>query len=47
MEVLQNGEETVFLYQLKEGHASCSQACHVASLAGLPEELVARGQLVS
>ncbi|XP_072019479.1 mutS protein homolog 5-like [Amphiura filiformis] len=47
MEVLQNGEETVFLYQLKEGHASCSQACHVASLAGLPEEIVARGKLVS
>ena len=43
MEVLQHEGELVFLYQLKDGHTNTSYACHVASQAGLPEEIVKRG----
>ena len=46
MEVLRDGHELVFLYQLKEGHTNTSYACHVASQAGLPEEIVKRGSEV-
>ncbi|XP_038048492.1 mutS protein homolog 5-like isoform X2 [Patiria miniata] len=44
MEVLQNGDEMVFLYQLIEGHADHSYASHIAAQAGLPEELLKRGK---
>ena len=47
MEVLRNDSELVFLYQLVKGHSNNSLACHVASIAGLPQELVERGNEVS
>ena len=47
MEVMRDGEELIFLYQLIDGHANSSYACHVAALAGIPEELVKRGSEVS
>ena len=46
MEVMHEGEELIFLYQLIDGHASSSFACHVAALAGLPEELIKRASEV-
>ncbi|KXJ15947.1 MutS protein-like 5 [Exaiptasia diaphana] len=46
-EVMQDGEELVFLYQLVEGHANCSYACHIAQLAGVPADLVKRSAEVS
>lgn len=47
MEVLRDGSELVFLYQLVKGHSNNSLACHIASVAGLPQELVERGSEVS
>lgn len=47
MEVLRDGSELVFLYQLVSGHSNNSLACHIASIAGLPQELVERGSEVS
>ena len=47
MEVLRDGSELVFLYQLVNGHSNNSLACHIASIAGLPQELVERGSEVS
>ena len=47
MEVLRDGSELVFLYQLVKGHSNNSLACHIASIAGLPQELVERGSEVS
>lgn len=47
LETLHNGEELVFLYQLVEGHTSSSYACHVAAQAGLPEDIVKRGNEAS
>ena len=41
------GTGLVFLYQLVEGAATCSHACHVAGLAGLPREIISRGQEVN
>lgn len=41
------GEELVFLYQLVDGCATCSHACHVAALAGLPQEIISRGREVT
>ena len=46
MEVLENGHELVFLYQLIDGSVNCSFARHIASLAGLPEELLDRASQV-
>ena len=46
METLQDGDELVFLYQLIPGHCDSSFACHIASLAGLPKEVVQRGAQV-
>ena len=47
MEVLRDDNELVFLYQLVKGHSNNSLACHIASIAGLPQELVERGNEVS
>ena len=47
MEVLRDDNELVFLYQLVKGHSNNSLACHIASIAGLPQELVDRGNEVS
>lgn len=47
MEVLQNGTEMVFLYQLTDGQADYSYASHISSMAGLPDEIIERGQQVS
>lgn len=47
MEVLRDENELVFLYQLVNGHSNSSLACHIASIAGLPQELVDRGNEVS
>ena len=47
METLLQGEKLVFLYQLIQGTCDTSFACHVASLAGLPEDIVKRGSQVS
>ena len=47
MEVLHNGPELVFLYQLVNGSTSSSYACHIASLAGVPEVIVKRGREAS
>lgn len=47
MEVLRDESELVFLYQLVKGHSNNSLACHIASIAGLPQEIVERGNEVS
>ena len=46
MEVLQDGEELVFLYQLEPGKTDTSYACHIAAMMGLAPELVQRGAKV-
>lgn len=38
-----DGDELVFLYQLKEGICQSSYAANIATLAGLPVSLVQRG----
>ncbi len=38
--------ELVFLYQLKEGSTNTSYACHIATIAGIPKEIVTRGNEV-
>ena len=38
-----DGDELVFLYQLKEGICQSSYAANIATLAGLPTSLVQRG----
>ena len=45
-EVMQEEEDLVFLYQLVDGHANSSFACHIASLAGVPDELIKRAHQV-
>ncbi|XP_064626771.1 mutS protein homolog 5-like [Lineus longissimus] len=47
MEVLQDHDDLVFLYQLITGHANFSYASHVAAEAGLPKEIICRGKEVS
>ncbi|KAG8552844.1 hypothetical protein GDO81_003107 [Engystomops pustulosus] len=42
-----DGEELVFFYQLKDGDSEVSQAARVASMAGMPEEIIKRGVVVS
>ena len=46
METLQDRGELVFLYQLVPGHSDTSYACHIASMAGLPTELLQRAAQV-
>ena len=46
MEVMQEEEDLVFLYQLVDGHANSSFACHIASLAGVPDERIKRAHQV-
>ena len=43
---MQEEEELVFLYQLVDGHADSSFACHIACLAGVPDELIKRAHQV-
>lgn len=38
-----DGDELVFLYQLKEGICQSSYAANIATLAGLPASIVQRG----
>nr|XP_057941012.1 mutS protein homolog 5 isoform X1 [Doryrhamphus excisus]XP_057941013.1 mutS protein homolog 5 isoform X1 [Doryrhamphus excisus] len=47
LETETDGDDLVFLYQLKEGICQCSYAANVARLAGLPANLVQRGVEVS
>ena len=42
MEVMEQEQELVFLYQLTDGSADSSYACHIAARAGLPREMVSR-----
>uniref|UniRef100_A0A3B4BAL3 MutS protein homolog 5 n=1 Tax=Periophthalmus magnuspinnatus TaxID=409849 RepID=A0A3B4BAL3_9GOBI len=47
LETALDGDELVFLYQLKEGICRSSYAANIATLAGLPTNLVQRGVEVS
>ncbi|KAM9310002.1 mutS protein homolog 5 [Pholidichthys leucotaenia] len=47
LETAMDGDELVFLYQLKEGICQSSYAANIATLAGLPSSLVQRGMEVS
>ncbi|XP_035493224.2 mutS protein homolog 5 isoform X2 [Scophthalmus maximus] len=47
LETAVDGDELVFLYQLKEGICHSSYAANIATLAGLPVTLVQRGVEVS
>ncbi|KAM9852103.1 mutS protein homolog 5 [Aulostomus maculatus] len=47
LETAVDGDELVFLYQLKEGICQSSYAANIATLAGLPTSLVHRGVEVS
>ena len=47
MEVLRDDNELVFLYQLVKGHSNNSLACHITSIAALPQQLIERGNEVS
>ncbi|KAM8734174.1 mutS protein homolog 5 [Acanthopagrus schlegelii] len=47
LETAVDGDELVFLYQLKEGICQSSYAANIATLAGLPTSLVQRGVEVS
>ncbi|KAL7832184.1 hypothetical protein AOLI_G00297320 [Acnodon oligacanthus] len=47
LETTVDGDELVFLYQLREGICQSSYAANVATLAGLPPALVQRGVEVS
>ncbi|KAM8870863.1 mutS protein homolog 5 [Spinachia spinachia] len=47
LETAVDGDELVFLYQLKEGICQSSYAANIAALAGLPTSLVHRGVEVS
>ncbi|KAM9782822.1 mutS protein homolog 5 [Neosynchiropus ocellatus] len=46
LETAVDGDELVFLYQLKEGICQSSYAANTATLAGLPKTLVQRGKEV-
>ena len=46
MQVMEENEDIAFLYHLVEGYAESSLACHIASLAGLPDELIKRAHQV-
>lgn len=46
MQVMEENEDIAFLYHLVDGYAESSLACHIASLAGLPDELVKRAHQV-
>ncbi|XP_022783288.1 mutS protein homolog 5-like isoform X2 [Stylophora pistillata] len=47
MQVMEEDEDIAFLYHLIDGYAESSLACHIASLAGLPHELLKRAQQVT
>uniref|UniRef100_A0AAV2MCS9 DNA mismatch repair protein n=1 Tax=Knipowitschia caucasica TaxID=637954 RepID=A0AAV2MCS9_KNICA len=47
LETALDGDELVFLYQLKEGMCRSSYAANIATLAGLPAHLIQRGTEVS
>lgn len=43
LETAIEGEELVFLYQVKSGICQSSCAANIATLAGIPDDLVKRG----
>ncbi|XP_055491051.1 mutS protein homolog 5 [Leucoraja erinacea] len=47
LETIQDGEELVFFYQLKDGVSTDSYAANIATLAGMPPEVVKRGTQIS
>lgn len=47
LDVSQEEDDLVYLYQLKDGEASCSFASHVARQAGLREDIIKRAAEVS
>lgn len=44
---MEDGEELVFLYQISPGTCASSHAAHIATLAGIPKEVVERGKQVN
>lgn len=46
MEVWEEGQQIVFLYKVGEGAADRSYGIHVARLAGLPNEVIKRAQVI-
>ncbi|XP_074167535.1 mutS protein homolog 5 isoform X3 [Sminthopsis crassicaudata] len=47
METCRDGNDLIFLYQVREGVANASHASHTAAQAGLPAKLITRGLEVS
>lgn len=47
MQVIEEDEDIAFLYHLIDGYAESSLACHIASVTGLPDELIKRAQQVT
>ena len=47
MDVIEENGELVFLFQIKDGHADCSYALHVAKVAGIDENILKRAAEVS
>ena len=46
MEVMHDGSELIFLYQLIDGSTNYSYACQIADNEGLPTKIVKRGTQV-
>ena len=46
MDVLCSNDDLVFLYQLRDGYAEYSYACHTAKLASIPDEIIERANQV-
>jgi DNA mismatch repair protein MutS len=46
LDIIENGKEIVFLKKVKEGISNNSYGIHVATLAGVPDEVVLRAQNV-
>ncbi|XP_065829272.1 mutS protein homolog 5-like isoform X2 [Oscarella lobularis] len=47
MDVMCDGDDLIFLYELKDGQTTSSHACHIAAEAGVPEEVIVRAKEVS
>ena len=47
LDIQMNGQEIVYLYQLKEGHRNSSYACNIADLVGVPDSIIHRGKEVN
>lgn len=46
MDVLCSDDDLVFLYQLRDGSAEYSYACHTAKLASIPDNILERANQV-